>query len=286
MTVKGWPASTDWKRPGTGLSVGDGGDEIGEGNAARMGRSEGREQVENVDFAGEARDDLGRACGGFEMEDRAGGSERVTGGAPVAFADAVGADFCAGFARGGGEFIGVVVVGVDYCDARCWIDRAVEEQALGGEVLLHGLVIVEMVAGEIGENGYVEIDSGDAALVEAMAGNFGDELGGSAADAFGHQLEEVARLGRGVDGRADFAGQMIFNCPDENGGARGGVEEGFGEEGGCRLAVGAGDAGGGERALGMAEECSGGLGQRAAAMFDFEDRQASLVDGYVVEGWG
>ena len=77
---------------GNGLERGDGGDEIGEGNAARVGRGEGGEQVEDVDFAGEARGDLGCAGGGFEIDDCAGGSERVACGAPIALADAVGAD--------------------------------------------------------------------------------------------------------------------------------------------------------------------------------------------------
>jgi len=39
MTVKGWPALTDWKTAGTGFRW-DCGDEIGEGNAARVGRGE------------------------------------------------------------------------------------------------------------------------------------------------------------------------------------------------------------------------------------------------------
>ena len=58
---------------------------------------------------------------------------------------------------------------VDDGDARSGVDGAVEEQALGGEVLLHGLVIVEMIAGEVGEDGDVEVDAGGAALVEGVA---------------------------------------------------------------------------------------------------------------------
>ena len=104
------------------------------------------------------------------------------------------------------------------------------------------------------------------------------------ADALGHQLKEIARLGRGVDGGARLAGDVILDGADENGFAGGGVEQRFGEEGGCGFAVGAGDAGGGELALGMAEECGGSLGERAAAVLDLEDGQAGLVDGEVVEG--
>ena len=91
--------------------------------------------------------------------------------------------------------------------------------------------------------------------------------------AFGHQFEKIARLGRGVERGAHFAGDVIFDGADQNGVARGGVEQRFGEKGGGGFAVGAGDAGGGELALGMAEEGGGSLGERAAAVLDFE-RQA------------
>jgi hypothetical protein len=49
------------------------------------------------------------------------------------------------------------VVRVEHGHARRRIDRAVEEQALGGKILLHRLVIVEMVAREVGEDGHVKV---------------------------------------------------------------------------------------------------------------------------------
>ncbi len=88
---------------GNGLERGNGGDEMRERNAARVGGGEGGEQVEDVDFAGETRGDAGRAGGSFELDGGAGGRERVARGAPVAHADSVGANFRAGFARGRGE---------------------------------------------------------------------------------------------------------------------------------------------------------------------------------------
>ena len=78
-------------------------------------------------------------------------------------------------------------------------------------------MIVEVIAGEIGEDGHVELDACSAALVEGVAGNFGDQLGGAAPHAFGHQLEQIARLGRGVQRRAHFAGHVIFDGADEHG---------------------------------------------------------------------
>ena len=100
--------------------------------------------------------DAGRSGGSFEIDGRAGGREPVAGGAPVAHANSVGANLRAGCACGRGQRFASRIVRVDDGDARSGIDRAVEEQALGGEVLLHGLVIVEVVAGEVGEDGDVE----------------------------------------------------------------------------------------------------------------------------------
>ncbi len=144
---------------------------------------------------------------------------------------------------------------IEDSDARRGIDGAVEEKSLGGEVFLHRLVVVEVVAREIGEDGDVERDAVSPALVERVARNFGDELGCAAARAFGHQFEKIARFGRGVQRGTHFAGDVILDGADEDGFARGGVEKRLGEEGRGGFAVGAGDAGGGELALGMAEEC-------------------------------
>ena len=232
---------------GNGPEHGNGGDEMRKRDAARVRGGEGREQIEDVHFAGETRADAGRSGRSFELDGGAGRCEPVARGAPIALADAVSANFRAGFARGCGKLFRVRIVRVEDGDARRRIDCAVEEQALGGEVVLHGLVVVEVVAREVGEDGDVEGDADHAALIERVAGNLGDELGGAARHAFGHQLEKIARLGRGVDGGAHFAGDVIFDGADENGGAGGGVEQRFGQECSGGFAVGAGDAGGGER---------------------------------------
>ncbi len=84
-------------------------------------------------------------------------------------ADSVGANFSAGVASGCGEFFSARIVRIDYSDARRRIDRAIEEQALGGEIVFHRLVVIEVVAGEVGEDSDVERNSDHAALVERVA---------------------------------------------------------------------------------------------------------------------
>ena len=81
------------------------------------------------------------------------------------------------------------VVRIDYSHARGRVDRAVEEKALRGEVVFHGVVIVEVVTGEVGEDGHIERDADHAALIERVAGNFGDQFSRAAGHAFGHQFE-------------------------------------------------------------------------------------------------
>ena len=119
-----------------------------------------------------------------------------------------------------------------------------------------------------------KLDAGCAALVESVARDFGDEFGGSAARALSHQFEEIARFGRGVERGTSLAGDVIFDGADEYGLAVGGVQQRFGEKCRSRLAVGAGDAGGGELALRVAEERGGCLGECAAAVLDFERRES------------
>ena len=186
-------------------------------------------------------------------------------------------------ARGGGEFFSARIVRIDHRDARRRIHRSIEEQALGGEIVFHRLVVIEMVAREVGEDGNVKRNSDHAALVEGVARDLGDELFRAARNTFRHHLEQIARFGRGVNRGASLTGDVAFNGADENAGTRGRVEERFGEECGGGFSVCAGDSSGGERTLGMAEERRGGLGERAAAVLDMEERNFRLIDREMVE---
>ena len=199
-------------------------------------------------------------------------------GTPVSLADAVGPNFSAGFAGGGGELLRVLVVGVDDCHTRCRIDGAVEHEALGGVVLFHGAVVVEVIAREVGENRNVETDAHCAALIEAVTRDFGDEFGGSAGDAFGHQFEEIARFRSGVDRLSSLSRYVIFDGADEDCLSVGGVQKRFAEKCGGRFTVGAGDSSGGELFFGMAEKSGRSFGECAAAMFDFENGRLGIVD--------
>jgi hypothetical protein len=68
------------------------------------------------------------------------------------------------FAAELGEFCAVLIVQVRHCRARRIGSASFEQHPLGGEVFVHGLVIIEMIAREIREHSDVEGDSVDSLL--------------------------------------------------------------------------------------------------------------------------
>ena len=152
-----------------------------------------------------------------------------------------------------------------------------EEARLRGEVLLHGAVVVEMVLGEIGEDGDIDGQTPDALLLEGVAGHLHDGFGCAEFYAIGKEFENVARLRRGVGRGADFVGDVGLDGSDENAGAAYAAQHRFEEEGGGRLAVGAGYGAERERALGMAHDRGGDLGEGAASMLDQRDGDGGVL---------
>jgi hypothetical protein len=71
---------------------------------------------------------------------------------------------------------------------------------------------------------------------------------------------------------------MVLDGAHQHGLARRGLEQRLDEEGGGGFSVGAGDAGGRELPLRVAEEGRGSLGERAAAVLHLENGQTGLED--------
>ena len=139
-----------------------------------------------------------------------------------------------------------------------------EEAGFGGEVGLHGFVVVEVVLGEVGEDGEGETAGADAGLVDGVAGDFDD--GGAAAG--GNHLSEGGLEGVGVGGGA-VGGGVVAGPLFADGGEEAGVEAGLGEHvaqepSGGGFAVGAGDAAEEEFLGGVAEVLGAGLGKGGA----------------------
>ena len=108
------------------------------------------------------------------------GAHEPGGGARVRLVAAAGDDQPAAAARIDGELAAERVVDVDH--ARLQV-RAREQPRLGGAVVFHGAVIVEMIARQVGERGGAEAHGADARLVERVRGHFHRDAGGAAARA-------------------------------------------------------------------------------------------------------
>lgn len=142
--------------------------------------------------------------------------------------------FNAGFAGGGGE--------------------AREQHAFGGAVVFVTFVIIQMLMGDVGDDGHIKITAGDAALGEAVRGDFEDTVRESG----GYHPRQVTlnfqRIGSG-DMKAGVEGFIADDGADrgdESGFASGGEQNRMDEAGGGGFAVGAGDADEGELPRGEA----------------------------------
>ena len=207
------------------------------------------------------------ARGDFEMLD-----VEVTGGQAVR--ENCGAFFVCEFE----QLAAVFVIGIEDRGARGFGAAAFEQKPLGAEVIVHGAVVVEMIAREVGEDGDVEGDSEYALLREGVRGDFHYAFGDAEGESLGEELIELKGLGRGVGRGKNFAGDMIFDGADENGFAGGGVEDGFDDKGGGAFSVGACDAGIGDALGGTLVEICAEAGEGAAAVRHL--RQATAGRGF------
>ena len=67
-----------------------------------------------------------------------------------------------------------LVVGVSQCEGLG--GQRVEEALLGAEVILDRLVIVQMIAGEVGEDAGGVVQSGDALLIDRMRAHLHEDM--------------------------------------------------------------------------------------------------------------
>lgn len=116
-----------------------------------------------------------------------------------------------------------------------------KEFRFGGEVIFGCFVIVEVVAREVCEGGGLEVDGGEAALVEGVRACLDNHRFCAGLKHLGLCLCD----GQGVRGRKvcglDFFAGIVNDGPDEAAFLASGLEAGADEEGDGGLAVGARD---------------------------------------------
>ena len=134
----------------------------------------------------------------------------------------------------------VAVVGVG--DGEGIARQRVEESLLGADVGVEGLVIVEMIVGDVGEQSARKRQAGNAALHHAVRTDFHEAVFAPLVDHLGHQCVERHGVGGGVGCGHGLVADVVGHRREE----AGLVPEGHGqpvEQGGDGgLAVGAGDA--------------------------------------------
>ena len=131
------------------------------------------------------------------------------------------------------------VVGIDHRRAQA---GPREELRLGGAVRGHRLVIVEMIAREVGEQRDVERRAVDAALVEAVRRHLHRHRARARGVELREQLVQHRDVGRRVRRRRERADEAVAERAEHRGAAAARIERLRDPLRARRLAVGAGDA--------------------------------------------
>ena len=147
-----------------------------------------------------------------------------------------------GPARQADQALAVGVVHIDDARARGARAGAFEQAALGGEVLLEGLVKIEMVAREIGEDGGGEPATPQAIQRQRVRTGFQHGVRAAGVNDLGEKALQVQRFRRGGGGRTRCSRRAIDDGAEEAALVAGGAHDRIDQEARGGLAVGAGDA--------------------------------------------
>ena len=101
----------------------------------------------------------------------------------------------------------VLVVGIG--DGKGFLGQQVEKGLLGIAIVLEGLVIVEMVAGEVGEDASRKLQSADALLGDGMAGTLHKGIFAALLHHLGQQAVEFDGSGSGMVGGNGLAVDIV-----------------------------------------------------------------------------
>ena len=151
------------------------------------------------------------------------------------------------------------VIDIENGGARRFGSAALEKNLFGAEIFVHGVVVVEMVAREVGEGGGAEAHAVDALLIERVA----RDLHAHALGTVRMQLRELAvhahGIGRGVHSGGDLGRYAHSESSDVGGRPPAPLERLREQPRAGGLAVGAGDAGDRELLRRRVEEAVGDL---------------------------
>ena len=140
--------------------------------------------------------------------------------------------------------------------------QTVEKELLGLDIGGEGLVVVEMVVGDVGEDAPFEMQAADALLHDGVRRHLHEAIGAARVDHFAHQRVEPDHVGRGMRRRdAPFA-HTVDDRRNQSRLVTQPAEEVVEQRGDGGLAVGAGDAHQMQFAAGMIVEGGRHVGHR------------------------
>ena len=116
-----------------------------------------------------------------------------------------------------------------------------EQELLRFEIGFHRLVVIEMVLREVAEQRAPERNSGDAALMQRMAGSFHHEVGAAGGNRLRGKGKEVQKARGRERRRHRRIANLVLDSPEQRGLLAGGFEHRVHEEGAGRLPVGPGN---------------------------------------------
>ena len=114
-----------------------------------------------------------------------------------------------------GEFFAVGIVEIDCRHLRRAAERAVEEPGFHLEVGVERLVVVEMVAREIGEDRGAKMQAEHALLVDAVRTHFHDRLPAAVVAHLREHAVDVERLGRGLERRHGAGAEIVVDRAEQ-----------------------------------------------------------------------
>lgn len=238
------------------------------GAVARIGRRGGGEHIVDIHSADQWGPDCDVARRHCHLKATAASCEMERLGVEVSRGKAIGEHDGTVPLRLLQKLSAVLVVHIENGGARRTGAAALEQNLLGAEVVIHGAVVVEMIASEIRKHGDVKWNSEDALLFEGVRRDFHHCFGYTVGEPFGKQLIEFERLGRGVRSGEDFSGYVVFNRANERGLASRSVQDRFDDERGRAFSVCAGDTGIGDVLGGTIVEAGAQAGESTTAMRD------------------
>src|SRR5579871_464124 len=209
---------------------------IGGASASVGGHSCGKNVVDIYpsDQAREYRDLIFR---GDDVEARAAGSDFGILGVKISAIPAIGEDQSAALTAELDQFRAVLVVQICGRNAGWLGSASLKQNPLGGEIFVHGFVIVEVITGEISEHRDVEGNAEYALLRERVRGDFHHSFSCAMPKRLVQHARELERFRRGVRRGIDLTGNVIFDSADERALAMGRGKNRFDQECGRALAV-------------------------------------------------